>query len=432
MYDAQHEQTINEAGTLTFKVRHNNPAVSRLTLANWVWLRDENRMLIGKFRISNRTPCRDVDGAYVEVVCHDALAQLGRETLSDYDTGASAAYPSGMKVSEVVFDLLNNHQYQTPLISVAEIDPVIGEEIISNYTPQGTILGCLKEIQSTLSLDKVGYFYVDCDHRFHWRRWIGWQRAQVFAPGYNAQVIQRSENIDGFFTRLFIYGEGEDPVTRLKLSDCTDPSTNLPYQHEYMDAANTVMSEYGVWTKLVVDKNIVDPETLWWRAKRLLSEQTHPPYEWTVTPVDLSHVDNEDDRIDAAAIYPGSTVRIYDKELGFDDYVYIVGVKRNLDKPLVPQVQLSTRPTTLVWHIQRVIQKLDPPLRVGTGCRANQRYPRIGRTFPDDWTSSSGAAPYRFEYKDCDMTNSSGVIHAYSESDSGFLPLGVWVPYAST
>jgi phage minor structural protein len=431
MYDVKHEQAVNEAGTLSFSVRHNNPAMSQLTHANWVWLRDENRYLIGKFRISKRTPTRDTNGAYWEIVCQDALAQLGREVLDDYDSGPTSAYPNGKTVTEIVSELLNGYQYQTPKITIGEIDPVIGNEIISSYTPQGTILSYLKEVQDTLDLDKAGYFFVDSDNRFRWLRWSGWQRGQVFATGHNVQVIRRTERMDGFYTRLVIFGEGEDPVTRLKLTDCTDPATGLVYTHEYMDAASSVISTYGIWTKLVVDKTIVDPETLWAKAKRLLSEQTHPPYEWSVTPVDRSQIDDEELRIDAAQIFPGSIFRIRDEELGFDDEVYVVKVTRNLDKPLVPEIQLGTRTTTLVDHLQRIYRKLDPPLRVAT-CRANERYPRIGRTFPDDWTSSSGSAPYLFEYKNCDMTNSSGVIHAYSESDSGFLPLGVWVPYAST
>ncbi|XID91030.1 phage tail spike protein [Paenibacillaceae bacterium WGS1546] len=153
--------------------------------------------------------------------------------------------------------------------------------------------------------------------------------------GVNLRGIEKTTDPTNLCTRLFCLGYGEG-VNQLTISDINGG-------RPYLDA--DTQSQYGVITRIWVDRRFTSPETLKARGEALLNESKHPRISYVVQAGELYALTN--DPIDR--FKTGTLVRVQDAEMGEDIVIRVVNKRKPnvFGAPGDVELEIANRPVDI-------------------------------------------------------------------------------------
>lgn len=401
---------LDRASELKFRIPFDAEGAADLVRPNTVWLRDRWGFVVNTFQIQRRRPVGTGGASYIEVECLSAIAQLGEELVFDYDAAATTVF-------DHVTALLGLQLKDAP-IALGTIDDDIGEVSIPFSAVDTTIHNAILALQLALPQDLRGRIYVDPQRRLQWRTSVGDTTEQIITRQRNVIAIDAEVDYSAIINRIYMYGEGQDPDTRLTLIDAGQAA-------EYIQDATSV-STWGIQPFRKVDRRITRPATLLAVAQRILEEYSTPPVTVTVQLLDLAKAD------DAPAgwrdIYIGGRYRVQDTDLALDTSIEIVGIEIDLARPVPLRVDLANQTRDLSDLISRMIDGQNQPLRV-----LGDRYPAMGRNLTSNTPSTLRAGDTRWNSTDdrgemhdgSNWREMGGGIPLYQAESAASLPSGV-------
>src|SRR5690606_35289804 len=163
--------------------------------------------------------------------------------------------------------------------------------------------------------------------------------------GVNLRGITKEVNPSNLCTRLYCLGYGEG-VNQLTISEVNGGKP-------YLDADTQV--QYGVITRIFVDRSIEDTGTLKARRDALLNELKHPRISYTVDAAEIYNLTR--DPLDKFRV--GSVVRVTDTELGIDIRARVVNVRKNnlLGAPGDVQLEIANRVQDLAGSLADLTER---------------------------------------------------------------------------
>lgn len=157
--------------------------------------------------------------------------------------------------------------------------------------------------------------------------------------GVNMRGIEKTTDPSNLCTRLYGLGYGEG-VNQLKFSDING---GLPY----IDA--DTQGQYGIVSRIFVDRRFEFPETLLARCQAILEELKTPRISYAVDAAELFALTKEPiDRFQS-----GKMVRVQDGELGIDVTARVVNVSKSnvFGAPGDVQIEIANRPQDIASSI---------------------------------------------------------------------------------
>jgi hypothetical protein len=391
------ELTLNEASKLTFKVAGDSADIEHFIPENRLILRDRWGMALGRFQIRSRASSLEMPGAvFMVITALDALSQLGREPVV---TGGT---PNVLTVQAIVEGLFSLQQQSNPL-ALGVIDPAIANYETAFFVQDTSILGALRELQAAMPKDIAGAFYVTLDGTFEWRVDIGTVES-TFA--FALTGAQFEVNYDDQINRLYMYGQGQDARTRLRLTDAGEAE-------EYIDDAASIAS-YGLLPSIKVESQIADPSVLLAAAQRILEDRAEPLVRFSGNMLDLAKADNG--TIAYNDIYLGSRYTFsYPAHDIASTTLKVERMVLNLANPLPIDIEMANRRASLDDIIRSLIRSQNPPLDVNDD---GTLYPTIGRTFQtDDPTDISPRLSFKNGDWRYDVVTSQGQMFFYDDGE---------------
>lgn len=354
---------LDHASTLEFSIPWDGEGAADLVRPNVVWLRDQWGFVIETFQIQRRCLRGSGDSSFIDVTCQGAIGQLGEEIVIQYAQDVATT-----TVIEHVEALLALQVKDAPM-TLGEIDDEIAEIELPFFAMDTTIHAALLQIQMALPKEFRGRMYVDPQRRFQWRVAPGDDGAQVITRKRNVRGIESEIDYTALVNEIWMYGDGQDPATRLKLSDLEG------HEDDYLQDTVSV-STYGVHPAIKVDRRIRYPETLHRVAERILEEFAEPPVVVRVDVLDLAKADDAPGGWENIEI--GGQYRVVDLVLGIDQVVEIVGIETDLTRPVPIRVELANQTRSLGDLISGLVDALQQPIDVD-----GERYPTMGRNYTD-------------------------------------------------
>ena len=203
------ETRLNEPGEIRFSVPVSDAGASALAGSNEIWVRDDQDVVLGKYRIAERVEVNEPGGALIQVRGFSYLANLADEFIFSY---SATAY-----VYQHLEAWVALQQGATPITVGTLAASVAWASVTVNIEEPTTILQALRLVEETLSFDSM--FYVGTDGALNW--------SALSADDYEGKQLQLRRNLRSversvFYnrqaTRLYAYGSNEGGV-RVKLSD---------------------------------------------------------------------------------------------------------------------------------------------------------------------------------------------------------------------
>jgi len=402
---------VDKAEVLTFSVIGTDSIVSDLVRTNRIWVRDRWGFLVGSYIIqkTKKRRVRASDAIFVDVVAKSAIVQMAREPILSYSTpkvitsmrDLDIVTPEGFDWPRVwvptaysVWTILQElfaDQNQIPAIKIGHISPQIAQYETEFTAEDTTLLAAVKSLQNLLPKAIAGTFYVDANSRFNWRTRIG-RWGETIEVGKGLQGIESETSFEDMATRLFMYGDGADHNSRVKL---TDRGANQ--DNEYIDS--DTVGTYGIITHLKTDNRIKYPATLLRVAQRVLEEIDEPVVTVSIDAIDLAKADTAgfDDIND---LYVGSKYTVSDSSQGISVLVTVVSITHDLTNPLPVKITLKNRRTDISDIIERIIESMNPPVDVNDDGTLYPTIPRI--VYGDETDPTSSRYLPNMEFKDGD------------------------------
>jgi len=334
---------LDRASELVFSASIDNAAAADITIPNLIWLRDRWGFVVDTFLIRRVEKTRALEKTVIKVTCQSRLIQLTRERIESYDSTSTPV------TVNTIISALFGAQLQTPGIGVGTIDSGIGGQTTVFAISDTTILAALEALQKQLS--PTGHFYVDMKGNFNWRTAVGSSLGGTLQVGEVVQGDNYTIDYDDMITRLYAYGAGDDPSTRLTLEDAGEAN-------EYIDSSN--VATYGVLPSRYVDRNISYPAALLDAAQNMLANYDSPLVRLQITALDLAKSDGDrfatiDD------LYVGSTYTVVDSDLSINESVQVLAMDLDLDHPLRTRLELSNRTRRIADLIDAVVSQKTFP-----------------------------------------------------------------------
>lgn len=364
---------VDRASELTFTVPLGEEGAADCVRPNTIWLRDRWGFVIDTFFITKRAPRGTGDASYFDLTCLSAIAQLGEEIVLEYSADEAP-------VSEHVAALLALQASGSPL-DMGTIDDDIAEYEVPFFAGDTNIHAALLSLQAMLPRELRGSLYVDPQRRLQWRLAIGDQTEQVITREANVRGISAEVDYTRTINRIYFYGEGNDPATRLSLTDAGEANP-------YIEDTDSITAN-GLRQFLKIDRRFRKPESLLAVAQRVLEEFSTPPVTVSVDVLDLAKAD------DAPAgwqdLYIGGKYRVVDTDLALDSSIEITGIEVDLTQPVPIRVELANQVRVLSDIIESIATALYQPLDVD-----GDRYPTMGRNYSEQPARNERAGDVRW------------------------------------
>ena len=304
-YNVGYEKRLNELWTARFTMPADDSKNQYCDAYNLVEIYDGDER-VELFRIMPSTRNRqDID--IIEYACEHTLATLIDDVLFQYhEIGGTGVF------TQTVLEYVLNQQTVT--------NWVLGVNDFSRqfqYSWENeNLLGALFSIPNRF-VEKYQWTFDTTSYPFTINlKSIDTDSApELFLRyGKNLQGITKETDTTELCTRLYALGYGEG-VNQLTIESVND---NLPY----LDAST--IGEYGVISRIFVDRRFEDAQSLKARAQAILSELQVPRVTYTLAAADISNITNFD--WDKAKI--GTIAEVFDDELG-----KITALVMGIDKP---------------------------------------------------------------------------------------------------
>lgn len=330
-------ESINEAPMLTFNLPSDDTKVDNIIKANEVWLRnyvEEMPSVVAKFRLNRRIE-RRLDTLITTTEADGLINQLADEQLI-------AAYTAtNLTVTQIVTALLG-YQILSPAITIGTIAPTDSRTMTFNAGE--TILRCLHRLRETVG----GYISVDNDRALQWSDSIGEDTGQQIRYKKNLKGITREVDYTTIANRVYAYGAGEGDA-RIKLSDA-DGQAN-----DYIEDTDSQTDWGGIFVKIIVDKSIIDANTLLSWATLMLAELKDPQTVYRIDTVDLAESDLAGFSFEALQL--GSTVAVIDEDLGIDVSSQVIKITHtDLLHPEFLEIEFANRTRNIFDSLEMVIE----------------------------------------------------------------------------
>ena len=363
-FDGTMRLGLDEASTLRFSIARSDSSAALMVRPNTIWIRDRWGFLVDTFQIQQTAGRRTGDATYLDVMCQSALAQLGEEPIVLYEGETDDG--EALTVAQHVANLLET-QVRDNALELGIVSDAIAAESLVFRSQDSTILGTLRRLQSALPKAVAGHFYVDATRHLHWTLEMGPQPERFLGLGQNLKDLNYTTDWSQLINRIYMYGEGEDPATRLKLTDAGEAE-------EYKEDATSVAT-YGLAPRVKIDRRIRKPETLAMVGDRILEEFSTPQILIELDALDLA---KSDEFPAVEDIYIGSNYRVVDTAQSIDTVVEVVAMEINLANPVPVALELTNAARRLGDLIGDLIDALTQPLDVD-----GDRYPTMGRNYSD-------------------------------------------------
>lgn len=367
-------RVLDKASTLQFRAAVGAEGAADLVRPNTIWLRDRWGFVIDTFQIQKRRPVGTGDASYFDIEAQGKITQLARELVHTYDGGR-------VTVAEHVNALFAMQMNEYP-IPIGVIDETVGDTLATFYAQDTNIHAALLQLQFAMPRANRGRFYVDPQGRFQWREAPGDLTESVITREMNVRSISAEINYDDIVNEIWIYGEGNDPETRLKLSD------GDTYATDYVQDAASIAA-YGLHPALKIDRRVRYVETLEAIALRILEEFAEPPTVVEVELLDVAKADNAPAGIQDIDI--GGRYRVVDAALGLDTSIEIVSIETDLSRPVPIRVNLANQTRGLADTFQYLLDATVQPLDVD-----GDRYPTMGRNYSSSPARAERAGDVRW------------------------------------
>ncbi len=400
-WDGWFEEAFAEVATLEFTIEFANTSRSSVTAARRIWLRDRYGFVIGTFRASRPVFSQKGEVTTARYFCQNSLIALSNQVVTSYTTSQTALgiTTHTKTVLQIVTDLLDE-QVGTTKVGLGVISPQIATLTRSLDVSQGApILQALRRLQRSLPLAQEGYLWVDSENLLNWSAKIGLEGHELTTStnllGLEAEYLEEE-----LITGLVIFGEGQDPRTRLSLLDAGEGSTMRLSSN--FDADDPRVA-------LIIEPRIRDADTLADLTTRILEERDIVKVQYRANVINLAYADgavwvNWDD------IYMGSQMRLEASDIGENAYVNVRRTRKSLDGPLEVQVDLGNQTRSVASILSDFFERGGTPLNVNDD---HSRYPNVARTY--DGTEINTIEG--LSYASGDFKVESGVLYFHDGSD---------------
>jgi hypothetical protein len=353
---------LDQANSVQFSITADDAAAALMVRPNVIKVRDRWGFLVDTFVIQQTAGRRVGDAVFLDVQCASYIAQLGEEPVVLYE--GEDVDGEGLTVAQHIAGLLAL-QIRPYTITLGDLDDAIGAETFVFHAQDTTVLNALRQLQSVLAKDLAGHFYVDANRRLVWTLVMDDKKERYLGLGANLQGLRYKTDWTQLVNRIYLYGEGQDEATRLRLTDAGEAE-------EYMEDASSV-STYGLNPKVKIDRRVRKPETLVRIANRVLEEFGEPRIVVEVDAIDLAKSDEYSHFED---IYIGSQYRVVDTAQGVDTTVDVVAMEIDMGNPMPVRLELTNQERRLGDLFGDMLDALTQPLDVD-----GERYPTMGRNY---------------------------------------------------
>lgn len=435
------KQQLGRGSTLAVGIPGEDTNIDNFVIPNQLWLYDNTNTLLEKFHIYRRKLARRGTAIIANIEGRSLINQMNEELVVDYDTGDGVTD----SIKNIVRDLLDDHQLHALPIRLGNIDSAIGDEQ-RHFRFQGMKLrAVLDRIKDTIG----GYIEVDpSSRRLNWKRTLGENKGQQIRYRKNEKGIERSEDRTNLVTRVYAYGAGTTPETRIRPPD--------PF---YIDG--DTQGTYGIVPGIFQDNTTTSQDELVDAATAYLKDRQYPRLTYAVDMVALEHDQTLGSTFEALEI--GSRVTVIDETLVIDIATRIITLDRDLSNPLRVTIQVANplagtsawgtasaaperaRAQTAADVITEIFRRLEAVERPDLGL-----YDELGIDGPfnlltldgdqlgsldDDQSGAGGldgdAMTSGSQVATWDVATGRGTLEAMLLDliDRGLLPINIWVPF---
>jgi len=413
-------QQVNKFPSINFTYPFDDAAVSNFVKPNTMVLRDNTGQAIDRFHISTVTKARNSSGERILTVFGEGLLwQLGGEYIDAYDTGGAVT------VMSVIADLFSNYQLNGVVqqLYVGTIDAAIATATTSKVWDNTNILQALHQIRKEVG----GFFYVDDEFYFHWKKNVELKTGQEFRLTKNMPGLEETTDYRTIATRLYGKGWGARDGDRL--------------ESEQNDAV--AQGVYGIVGDSWSNQDIRIQGELDTITANVLAQLKDPRIDYEAEVMDLSFLDSGVD-YSHESIRIGARVRVVDSELGVTIETNIGAIQRSLSQPTKVKVKFIdpaaldvVQPTAvedIIEDIANILEKLKTVTDHDTGIYDYIWDPTSGTGHLNDWINNvlgtttfaaSNAVP-----EDVAEEGAAGTDDEYSRGDH--VHKGSYVPLSST
>lgn len=334
-FDIGYETPINSLWTAQFSLPATDEKNNECKPLYHVELFDGNER-IELFRIIPNTATRSADGQKVTYQCEHVLATLLDDVLFQFHTIGN----TGVYTSDVLAYVLSKQSIQRWKLGSVDFT----RQFEYNWENEN-LLAALFSVPKVFDQD---YMWTFDTSLYPWSINLVEPLSDVQAYiryGVNMQGITKTEDPTDLCTRLYCLGYGEG-VNQLTISDVNGGSP-------YLDA--DTQAQYGVVSRIFVDRRFQSPETLKARCETLLEGLKHPRVTYTVSASELYSLTR--DPIDKFRV--GHKVRVKDSELGVDITARVVNVRKSnvLGAPGDVQLEIANKPQNIAGSIADIADR---------------------------------------------------------------------------
>ncbi|MEI7027162.1 phage tail protein [Paenibacillus sp. y28] len=291
----------------------------------------DGRERVELFRILPTTARRSVDGQTVTYKCEHVLATLIDDVMFQYHTVGNL----GVYTADVLQYILSRQSVQRWQLGTVEFS----RQFEYNWENETLLAG-------VVSVPKL----FDEEYQWTWDTTVYPWRLNLVKPsnavnayiryGINMQGIERTIDPTNVCNRLYALGYGEG-INQLTFADLNG---GKPYIEDTASQA-----QYGVISRVWVDRRVEYADTLLARAQAQLAEVKQPRVTYTVQASEIHRQTGQD-------IYrfrSGGIVRVQDKQLGIDFVARIVNVRKRDMRglPGAVELEIANRPQDIAGTI---------------------------------------------------------------------------------
>lgn len=330
-----YETPLNGLWTASFSLPANDPKNAECLPLRFVEIFDGNERM-ELFRILPTSTRRGNDGETVTYQCEHVLATLLDDVLFQYHQIGGL----GVYTADVLQYILSRQTVQRWQLGTVQF----ARQFEYNWENEN-LLGALFSVPKPFVEE---YQWTWDTTVFPWRLNLVEPSNEVQAYiryGVNLRGITKEVDPSNLCTRLYCLGYGEG-VNQLTIAEVNDGKP-------YLDA--DTQSQYGVITRIFVDRRFEDPATLKARGEALLNELKHPRISYSVEAAELYQLTR--DPLDKFRV--GAVVQVRDQELGIDIKARVVNVRKSdlFGAPGDVQLEIANRPQDIAGSIAELADR---------------------------------------------------------------------------
>jgi len=324
-----YETPLNALWTARFSLPANDPKNVECQPLRFVEIFDGDER-VDLFRILPNTARRSSDGQTITYECEHVLATLIDDVLFQYHQIGNL----GVYTRDVLAYILSKQTVQRWALGTV----AFARQFEYSWENEN-LLGALFSVPKPFAEE---YMWTWDTSSYPWTLNLVEPPAGVQAYiryGVNLRGIEKQTDPTDLCTRLYCLGYGEG-VNQLTI---TEVNGGKPY----LDA--DTQAQYGIISRIFVDRRFTSAETLKARGEALLNELKHPRISYSVDAAELYRLTN--DPLDRFQV--GSQVRVIDEELGVDIISRVVNRRRSdvTGAPGDVELEIANRPQDIAGTI---------------------------------------------------------------------------------